>query len=99
MDAKPVGRKMQLAVIVSHPIQYYAPLYRQLAKRDDVVLKVFFTWYAAAVPQRDYGFGLVILEALAFGLPFISSDSTVAVDIADASVGRVIHTGDLDMLV
>jgi len=33
-------------MIVSHPIQYYVPLYRRLARRDDVELKVFYTWQA-----------------------------------------------------
>jgi glycosyltransferase involved in cell wall biosynthesis len=46
----------RLAVIVSHPIQYYAPLYRRLAKRDDIEIKVFFTWHAAAASQYDPGF-------------------------------------------
>jgi glycosyltransferase involved in cell wall biosynthesis len=46
----------RLAVIVSHPIQYYVPLYRRLAKRDDIELRVFFTWHAAAAAQYDPGF-------------------------------------------
>jgi glycosyltransferase involved in cell wall biosynthesis len=46
----------RLAVIVSHPIQYYVPLYRRIAARGDIELKVFFTWHAAAGPQRDHGF-------------------------------------------
>lgn len=50
-------------------------------------------------PSFFEGFGLVVLEALACGLPFTSSDTTVAADIADDSVGRVFPTGDLDMLV
>jgi glycosyltransferase involved in cell wall biosynthesis len=35
-----------LAVIVSHPIQYYVPVYRLLAQRNDVVVRVFYTWHA-----------------------------------------------------
>ena len=46
----------RLAIVVSHPIQYCAPLYRSLAKRDDLALKVFFTWHAAVGPERDPGF-------------------------------------------
>src|SRR4051794_41026285 len=50
----------RLAVIVSHPIQYYAPLYQRLAQRKDTVLKVFFTWHAAEVPIQDVGFGVPV---------------------------------------
>ncbi len=48
--------RQRLAIVVSHPIQYYAPLYRRLARRVDVALKVFFTWHAARWPMRDQGF-------------------------------------------
>jgi glycosyltransferase involved in cell wall biosynthesis len=47
----------RLAVIVSHPIQYYVPLYRRLAARQDLELKVFFTWHAGQEPKHDPGFG------------------------------------------
>jgi glycosyltransferase involved in cell wall biosynthesis len=51
-----VGRKRRLAIIVSHPIQYYAPLHQRLARRHDLVLKVFFTWHSAEAPVHDRGF-------------------------------------------
>ena len=47
---------LRLAIIVSHPIQYYVPLYRRLAKRKDVEIKVFFTWHGADKPMLDQGF-------------------------------------------
>ena len=46
----------RLAIVVSHPIQYYVPLYRRLAQRDDVVIKVFFTWHAGQTAVQDHGF-------------------------------------------
>ena len=49
-------KRPRLAFIVSHPIQYFVPLYRRLANRDDLEIKVFFTWHAAAGPERDPGF-------------------------------------------
>ena len=49
------GRR-RVAVIVSHPIQYFAPLYQRLARRDDIRLKVFFTWHAGTQPVHDRGF-------------------------------------------
>jgi len=51
-----ITRRRRLAIVVSHPIQYYVPLYRKLATREDLDVKVFFTWHAATGPQRDYGF-------------------------------------------
>jgi glycosyltransferase involved in cell wall biosynthesis len=47
---------MRLAIVVSHPIQYYAPLYQRLAKRDDIVIKVFFTWHDGQTAVKDRGF-------------------------------------------
>jgi glycosyltransferase involved in cell wall biosynthesis len=48
--------RARLAIIVSHPIQYYVPLYKRLARRDDLAIKVFFTWHAGASPVEDRGF-------------------------------------------
>lgn len=46
----------RLAFVVTHPIQYYVPIYRLLAHRDDVEVKVFFTWHAGQASQFDPGF-------------------------------------------
>ena len=57
--AEPAARSAPLRVahLVSHPIQYYAPLYQRLARRDDVSIKVFFTWHSAQAAVADRGFG------------------------------------------
>jgi glycosyltransferase involved in cell wall biosynthesis len=52
--------RVRLAIIVSHPIQYYVPLYKRLARRDDFIIKVFFTWHAGASPVEDRGFKLSV---------------------------------------
>jgi glycosyltransferase involved in cell wall biosynthesis len=49
-------RKVRLAFIVSHPIQYYAPLHQRLARRDDIEIKVFFTWHDGHAAIEDRGF-------------------------------------------
>lgn len=46
----------RLAFIVSHPIQYYAPLHQRLAQRDDIEIKLFFTWHDGRQAVRDSGF-------------------------------------------
>lgn len=53
-------RKTRLAFVVSHPIQYYAPLYQFLARRTDIELKVFFTWHAGDAPVHDQGFNIPV---------------------------------------
>lgn len=46
---------MRLAVVTSHPIQYYAPLFRALAERAD--LHVFFAHRSTPEQQAAAGFG------------------------------------------
>jgi glycosyltransferase involved in cell wall biosynthesis len=52
-----MSRVFRIAVVVSHPVQYYVPLYRRLAVRPDVELRVFYTWHSGEGPVRDAGFG------------------------------------------
>jgi glycosyltransferase involved in cell wall biosynthesis len=47
---------MRLAVLASHPIQYYSPLFRELAQRLD--LMVFYAHRASAEDQAHAGFGV-----------------------------------------
>lgn len=49
--------KKRIAFVVSHPVQYYAPLHRRLAARGDLEVKVFFTWHDGADAVADRGFG------------------------------------------
>ncbi len=50
-------------------------------------------------PSYFEGFGLVLLEAMACGLPAIASEATAAPDIMTATCGQVLPTGNLDALV
>jgi glycosyltransferase involved in cell wall biosynthesis len=66
--ASSLGRavvRMRLALVVSHPIQYFVPLYRRLARRSDMILKVFFTWHAGQAAVEDRGFK----QAVAWDIP------------------------------
>ncbi|MET0272346.1 MAG: hypothetical protein ABW360_05100, partial [Phenylobacterium sp.] len=47
---------MRLAIVASHPIQYQAPLFRELSRRADVT--VFFAHQASASDQSKAGFGV-----------------------------------------
>ena len=50
------GGRRRLAFVVTHPIQYYVPIYRLLAARDEVEVKGFFTWHAGQASRFDPGF-------------------------------------------
>ena len=47
---------MRLAIVASHPIQYQAPLFREIARRLD--LTVFYAHRASAKDQAGAGFGV-----------------------------------------
>jgi glycosyltransferase involved in cell wall biosynthesis len=50
-------------------------------------------------PSFAEGFGLVLLEAMACGLPAIASEATIGPEIITANCGFISPTGDLDRLV
>jgi len=50
----------RLAVVLSHPIQYYAPWFRWMASHSNFTLKVFYLWNAGVTAKLDQKFGRVI---------------------------------------
>ena len=46
----------RLAIVVTHPIQYYAPLFKLLQVRNRIEIMVFYTWGKQAVSKYDPGF-------------------------------------------
>jgi glycosyltransferase involved in cell wall biosynthesis len=57
-EARPTP--FRLAHVVSHPIQYEAPLLRRLALEPGLAMKTFFLTDAGAQPFFDPGFGRVV---------------------------------------
>jgi glycosyltransferase involved in cell wall biosynthesis len=55
-----VNRKIRIAYVVSHPIQYQAPLLRLLARQPDIEFKAFFFDQTTAGPYIDTGFNQTI---------------------------------------
>jgi glycosyltransferase involved in cell wall biosynthesis len=53
-------RPVRVAHIVSHPVQYFAPLYRELARRPEIDLTVYFCSDRTAGAYLDPGFGRVV---------------------------------------
>ncbi len=75
-------RSTRLAIVVSHPVQYAVPLYRRLALRGDLELKVFFTWHDGREAILDRGFArpvawdIPLTDGYEFELvPNVSSDA------------------------
>lgn len=50
-------RRIRVAHLVSHPIQYYAPLYRELASRPEIDLTVYFfsDFSTSGFTDKDFG--------------------------------------------
>ncbi|MCL4541890.1 MAG: glycosyltransferase family 4 protein, partial [Chloroflexi bacterium] len=48
---------LRLLHVVSHPIQYFVPLYRTLAQRDDIEMTVLFCSTTGLTSYSDPGFG------------------------------------------
>ena len=71
----------RLAVVTTHPVQYYAPLFRRLAERGEVTPHVFYGWKgAAATAALDRGFG----ASFAWDVPLLDGyDHTFVENVAD----------------
>lgn len=57
----------RLAIVTSHPVQYYAPWFRHLAASNRLDLKVFYLWDGGVQARRDAGFG----HAVSWDVPLL----------------------------
>jgi glycosyltransferase involved in cell wall biosynthesis len=57
----------KLAIITTHPIQYYAPIFRLLQQRNNISIKVFYTLGEPTAPKHDPGFG----KAVSWDIPLL----------------------------
>src|SRR5207302_10701382 len=55
-----LSRPLRLAVVVAHPIQYFGPMFRRLARRPEIELTVLYASLQGAQPYKDTGFDRVI---------------------------------------
>jgi glycosyltransferase involved in cell wall biosynthesis len=58
----------KLAIVTSHPIQYYAPLFRHFASVADFSFKVFYLWNFGVTQQVDTGFK----QTIQWDIPLLS---------------------------
>lgn len=83
------GKRRSLPTGVTH----WSPLSAQALRERYQAVDVF------VFPSYFEGFGLVLTEALACGLPAIASTATIGPDILDDACGRLIAPGEMDELV
>ena len=50
----------RLAIVTTHPIQYYAPIFKLLQERGKMAVKIFYTWGEASTEKYDPGFNKTI---------------------------------------
>ena len=52
-----MSKMKKLAIVTTHPIQYYAPIFKLLHERGNVSINVYYTWGKKALDKYDPGFG------------------------------------------
>src|SRR5262245_40866817 len=108
LDRLPGPPMLRIAILASHPIQYQAPLFRLLAARSDIAVKVFFCWDFGVKTTRDPGFG----QSIRWDIPLLDGyDHTFVPNISrrpgtdhffglvNPSAPREIHSFRPDVLV
>jgi glycosyltransferase involved in cell wall biosynthesis len=60
---------MKLAIITTHPIQYYAPIFKLLHERKKIEIKVFYTWGKSAQNKYDPDFD----KNIAWDIPLLDT--------------------------
>ena len=49
----------KLAIVTTHPIQYNAPVFKLLTERNNIAIKVLYTWGESVLQNKfDPGFGI-----------------------------------------
>ncbi len=55
-----LSRPLRLAAVLTHPIQYFGPMFRRVAQRPEIELTVLYASLQGAQPYKDTGFDRVI---------------------------------------
>jgi glycosyltransferase involved in cell wall biosynthesis len=83
--------KPRLAVVLSHPVQYYSPWFRELASAGHLDLRVFYLWNAGVTATRDRGFG----ESFRWDIPLLDGCASEFVPNVSSDPGTH-HAAGLD---
>jgi len=83
-------RKSRLVILQTHPIQYYAPVYAALAKRNEVDVHVVYLTDAGATPHLDEQFG----RSIGWDVPLLEGYAFTILQQGTPIVGRSFLQGD-----
>ncbi len=67
--------RKKLAIVTTHPIQYYAPYFKMLRERNMIDIRVFYTWPQAINEFKDPDFN----HAISWDIPLLEGYSWEAV--------------------
>ncbi|QDO93696.1 glycosyltransferase family 4 protein [Formosa sediminum] len=81
----------KLAIVTTHPIQYYAPWFKLMAERQNVQVKVFYTWSQAAKEVKDKTFG----KTIKWDIPLLEGYTYEFIENISADPGTH-HTNGID---
>jgi glycosyltransferase involved in cell wall biosynthesis len=73
----------RLAVVTTHPIQYYAPWFRRLAGQPGLDVRVFYLWDFGVTEREDKGFG----RAIRWDVPLLDGYASEFVENVSKSPG------------
>ncbi|MFD2873468.1 glycosyltransferase family 4 protein [Mucilaginibacter ximonensis] len=79
----------RLAIITTHPIQYYAPIFKLLHQRGQIAIKVFYTWGEASLHNYDPGFQ----QTIQWDMPLLEGYSFEWVQNTSANPGSHHYKG------
>lgn len=79
----------KLAIIITHPIQYYSPLFQLLTKRNKIQIKVFYTWEQSQEKVLDKKFG----KEIKWDIPLLSGYDYTFVKNTSKNPGSAHFTG------
>jgi glycosyltransferase involved in cell wall biosynthesis len=76
------NQKKRIAIIASHPIQYYVPIYRELARDRDLEVRVFYGSDFSVRGYRDREFGVTVRWDVplteGYDFTFLSTDEQIS---------------------
>lgn len=69
---------MRLAIVTTHPIQYYAPIFKLLQQSGKLDIMVFYTWGEQSAKKYDPGFGATVSWDIPLldGYPYTWAENT-----------------------
>lgn len=89
--SSPVSPRVRLAIVISHPIQYFSPWFRHIATAGGIDLKVFYLWDFGVALRFDHQFE----RAIQWDIPLLGGYEHVFVPNRSRDPGTH-HFGGLD---